>query len=81
MHMTKPKPKQDLVCHPNLARGYESEKVIICNLYMEYLSRASIVGVEVNYDEEALPKYGFDWIQNNPNHKCGEMPNLPRTKT
>ena len=74
MHMTKPKPKQDLVCDSQLAKGYESEKVVICNSFKEYLSRASIVGVNVEYDEKLFAKYGFDWIQNNPQHKCGEMP-------
>ena len=74
MHMTKPKPKQDLVCDRDLAKGYESEKVIICNnVGKEHLSRASIVGVEVTYNQKALIKYGFDWIQNNPHHKCGEI--------
>ena len=70
-HMTKPKPKQDLVCDSFLAKGYESEKVITCNsAKKEDLSRASIVGVEAKYDRLALWKYGFDWLKSNPDHHC-----------
>ena len=78
LHMTNPKPKQDLVTDKYLAKGYEAEKVIICNLgyEKEHLSRASIYGVEVEYDEKTLVNYGFNWIQNNPNHKCGQLPKL-----
>ena len=76
LHMIKPKRKQDLVCEQHLAKGYEYEKVIICNLNVEHLSRASIDGIEVRFDPNALVKFGLNSIRNNTQHKCGELPKL-----
>ena len=75
MHMINPALKQDLVCDRNLARGYEAETVIVCNLKSkEHLSRASIQGIEMKYDQRAFVSYGYEWIVKNPDHICGELP-------
>ena len=76
MHMTNPKQKQDLVSDCTLAKGYESEKVVTINLTKQHLSRASIVGVDLDFDGKAFYKYGFSWIRTNTDHKCDKMPNL-----
>ena len=76
MHITNPKPKQDLVFDWSLANGYEAEKVIHCSKSKRQISRASMEGVILRYDEKLFASYGFEWLKNNPDHICGELPKL-----